>query len=122
MPTRPDRFLALARTAADGPGEEHWRMAMRCSFDAVFHLIAGVTELDPATFAGNTRAVREALFALDPAVSPKFVAQARRHWNTLWLASLRAERSLDEAVTADDARLSVALASGVLAEWTARLQ
>ena len=120
----PDHYLSLAREVIATPGgaERHWRAATRFAYDAVFLLVAGAVGLDPTTFAGNTRAVREALTAADTASAPAFIRLARRHWNTLWLASLRAERGLDEPVSQADAKLSVALAEKVLVSRTAGLQ
>ncbi len=124
MPMLPEHYLALAREALASPqaGEAHWRAATRFAYDAVFLTVAAAVGLDPTTFAGNTRAVREALTAADTASAPAFIRLARRHWSTLWLASLRAERGLDEPVPLADAKLSVALAERVLAARTAGLQ
>jgi len=120
----PDHYLSLAREAIATPGgaERHWRAATRFAYDAVFLLVAGAVDLDPTTFAGNTRAVREALAGANTADAPAFIKLARRHWNTLWLAGLRAERALDDTVTEAEARLCVALAERVFAARTAGLQ
>lgn len=124
MTMLPDHYLALAREALASPqaGEPHWRAATRFAYDAVFLTVAAAVGLDPTTFAGNTRAVREALTVADTASAPAFIGLARRHWNTLWLASLRAERGLDDPVSQAEARLSVALAERVLSARTAGLQ
>lgn len=124
MPMLPDHYLALARETLASPhaGEPHWRAAARFAYDAVFLTVAVAVDRDPTTFAGNPRAVREALSMADTASAPAFIALARRYWNTLWLTSLRAERGLDEPVSLADARLSVALAERVLTARAAGLQ
>ena len=66
--------------------------------------------------------MREALFAIDQNGAPEFLKLARRHWNTLWLVALRAERSLDETVPESEAQLSLALAERIFAARTAALQ
>lgn len=123
MPMLPENYLALARETLAGPGNEgRWRAATRFAYDAVFLMVASAVDLDPTTFAGNSRAVREALFALDASRTPAFLGLARRHWNTLWLASLRAERALDDPVIEEEARLCIALAERIFAARSAALQ
>jgi hypothetical protein len=120
----PEDYLTLARDALNAPqaGEGQRRAAMRFAYDSLFLSVAGCFGLDPATFAGNDRAVREALFAADMAEAPAFLRLARRHWNSLWLASLRAQRSLDESIPEADARLCLVLAEQVFAARAAGLQ
>ncbi len=123
MPMLPEHYLALARESSTAlSGEGRWCATARFAYDAVFHMVAGTVGLDPATFAGNTRAVREALFAADLDGGPAFLTLARRHWNTLWLVALRAERSLDESVPESEARLSLALAERIFAARAVGLQ
>ncbi|MGQ9368426.1 hypothetical protein [Azospirillum sp. ST 5-10] len=121
MPMRPEHPLALARAMLATADEAHWRAATRFAHDAVYLAVSGAVGRDPDTFAGNPRSVRDALWAADPATAPAFLGLARRHWNTLWLASLRAERALDESVTRAEAQLCVALAEQILAARSASL-
>ncbi|WP_207458258.1 hypothetical protein [Azospirillum sp. SYSU D00513] len=120
----PEDYLTLARDALNAPaaGEAQRRAAVRFAYDSLFLSVAGWFGLDPATFAGNDRAVREALFAGGMDEAPPFLRLARRHWNTLWLASLRGQRALGESITETDARLSLALAEQVFAARSAGLQ
>lgn len=120
----PEDYLTLARDALNAPaaGEAQRRAAVRFAYDSLFLSVAGWLGLDPATFAGNDRAVREALFAGAMDEAPPFLRLARRHWNTLWLASLRGQRALGESITETDARLSLALAEQVFAARSAGLQ
>jgi hypothetical protein len=122
MPTSPDAFLTLAREMAEAGDERHWRESARCSHDAVHTVVAAALGLDPATFSGNPRAVADALFGASLASLPDFVRLARRHWNTLWLARLRAERDLADTVTQADAKLSLELAERVFAARRSGLQ
>jgi len=124
MPATPEDFLQLAReaVAAPAPQERHWREAVRCAHDGVYMLVAGALALDPATFSGGHRAVGEALFAHPRSSLPEFLRLARRHWNTLWLARVRAERDLEDAVGEADARLSLSMAEAVFAARKAALQ
>ncbi|HYC02077.1 MAG TPA: hypothetical protein VED40_02220 [Azospirillaceae bacterium] len=124
MPTTPEEFLELARESVDRPGaqERHWRDATRCAHDAVYMTVAGALALDTATFSGSHRAVGEALFAQPRSGLTGFLRLARRHWNTLWLARLRAERDLEDAVGEADARLSILIAESILAARRSELQ
>jgi hypothetical protein len=108
-----DDYLTLARRGRDDTTatEVEHRAVARFAFDAVSLLVAAALELDPAGFAGNPRAIRDALLAR-PAETT-FLRAARRHWNSLWAAALRAERSLDDPITGLDAALSVAFAEAV---------
>ena len=113
----PDGFLALARELLALPeaGERHWRGAAIAAHQAVHHAVAAALGLDPTTFAGNPRAVREALMLVDPAAAVPLLVRARRHLATLWLTRLRAEQALAEPFQELDARLAVAHADAVLA-------
>jgi hypothetical protein len=120
----PDDFLALAREQAARPdaAERHWRSVALAAQDAVHTLVATSLGLDPAAFSGSARAVTDALFGAPLAALPEFLRLARRHWNTLWLTRLRAERDLKEPLAALDAQLSLALAERIFAARRAGLQ
>ena len=113
---KPDALLAFARELASGPApdERRWREALIVAHRAIHHLVAAHLGLDPATFAGTPRAVREALAALDPATAPDFIRIARRHFATSWIAAERAAGSATP-VGARDAQLALAYADAVLA-------
>ena len=114
---KPDALLALARDllAADGAAEPQWREAAIAAHRAIHHLVAAHLGLDPATFAGTPRAVREALSVVDPAHAPAFMRAARRHFTTTWLAGERAASQLGEPFSARDALMSLAYAEFVFA-------
>jgi HEPN domain-containing protein len=113
----PDDLLSLARSliAAPNAGEGHWREAARLAHRAVHHLVAAHLGLDPATFAGTERAVRETLSTIDPVHAPAFIREARRSITTSWIAAMRADNNLGEPFDERDARLCLAYAERVLA-------
>ncbi|HUA50575.1 MAG TPA: hypothetical protein VMB81_00345 [Candidatus Sulfotelmatobacter sp.] len=113
---KPDALLAFAHTLAAGPtaDEPHWREAVIVAHRAVHHLVAAHLGLDPATFAGTPRAVREALAMIDPTLAPTFIRVARRHFTTNWIAAERAAQSATP-VGPRDAALALAYADAVLA-------
>jgi hypothetical protein len=114
---KPDALLQLARDLLGAPdaGEPQWREAAIVAHRAIHHLVAAHLGLDPATFAGTPRAVREALSAIDPAQAPGFMRVARRHFTTTWLAGERAASQLAEPFGARDALTSLAYAEFVFA-------
>ena len=109
--------LGLARELLDRPdaAERHWREAAIVAHRALHHLVAAHLGLDPATFAGTSRAVGEALAALDPANVPEFMRLARRHFITTWITAERAATRPGEPFAARDARLVLGYAEAVLA-------
>ncbi len=114
---KPDALLALAHAlaASSDADETHQREAAIVAHRAVHQLVAAHLGLDPAAFAGTSRALGEALAALDPAHAPAFMRIARRHFTTTWIA---AERAANEPATpfgARDARLALAYADAVFA-------
>jgi hypothetical protein len=88
----------------------------------VHGLIAAALGLDPATISGKTRAVAPGLFGASLAALAQFLGLPPRHWNTLWLARLRAERDLGDTVSQAEARLSLELAERIFAARRAGLQ
>jgi hypothetical protein len=114
---KPDALLALARAllAAEDATEPQWRESAIAAHRAIHHLVAAHLGLDPATFAGTPRAVREALSVVDPAHAPAFIRAARRHFTTTWLAGERAASRLGEPFTARDALATLAYAEFVFA-------
>jgi len=114
---KPEALIALAHGLIAQPDadEPHWRQAAAAAHRAVHLLVAAHLGLDPATFAGTSRAVAEALATIDPTHAPAFIRAARRHFTTGWLARERAEARLAEPFTARDARLCLAYADLVFA-------